>query len=73
LFAQVQSQLDQRLGYQVSMLELFQSPTVRSLAARYSRRTNTERRSSEARRRTSRQLLALDQQRSERTGARGVR
>ena len=71
LFAQVQSQLEQRLGYQVSMLELFQSPTVRSLAARYSSRTSAVRTGAEARRRISRQLLALEQQRSERALARG--
>jgi acyl carrier protein len=73
LFAQVQSQLAQRLGYQVSMLELFQSPTVRSLAARYSSRAGSVATGTEARQRISRQLLALDQQRSKRALTRGAR
>jgi amino acid adenylation domain-containing protein len=59
LFAQVQSRLEQRLERKISMLDLFQFPTVSALATRLSPSRPEPARTSDARRRAARQLAAL--------------
>ncbi|MEZ5320447.1 MAG: amino acid adenylation domain-containing protein, partial [Vicinamibacterales bacterium] len=67
LLAQVQRRLDDRLARQVPMLELFQYPTVRTLAARIDRAATTETAVSPAvRERMARQRAALERQRTAR-------
>jgi acyl carrier protein len=60
LFAQVQNRLEQRLQQKISMLDLFQYPTVRALASRLTPAAAMASSSvSDARRRAARQLAAL--------------
>ncbi len=59
LFAQVQSRLEQRLRHKISMLDLFQFPTVSALAARLAPSRAVSAPASDARRRATRQLAAL--------------